>query len=177
MNKDKEVSHSQLVKEAAIWLKNTRRCSIVCAEITTAALHEIPDALGWGPNGVSILIECKTSRSDFLRDKEKFHRNRIGMGMERWFYAPEGIIKKEDLENGWGLLERKPYAGINGFLRHQKVMPVTRPYDSELLQNERRILISIAWRVQEAAGLIKNISASDVEPEFAFDKRDNPQKS
>lgn len=66
------------------------------------------DADVWGTNGASTtLVEVKTSRADFLRDKEKRCRKDplSGMGNFRWYYALEGIIKEEELPEGWGLVE------------------------------------------------------------------------
>jgi hypothetical protein len=31
---------------------------------------EIPDAIGWNTHG-SVVVECKTSRADFMRDRDK----------------------------------------------------------------------------------------------------------
>ncbi len=67
---------------------------------------EQPDCLGFR-SGVSCLIECKTSRSDFLADKRKKFRTdpTLGMGDWRFFLAPTGIISVDELPTGWGLLE------------------------------------------------------------------------
>lgn len=66
---------------------------------------ETPDAIGWRST-YSILVEVKTSRSDFLRDRKKFHRRKpgYGMGTLRFYLSPPGIITPEDLPDGWGLL-------------------------------------------------------------------------
>jgi hypothetical protein len=67
---------------------------------------EQPDCLGFR-SGVSCLIECKTSRSDFLVDKRKKFRvdPLLGMGDWRFFLTPTGLIRVEELPAGWGLLE------------------------------------------------------------------------
>jgi len=68
--------------------------------------NEDPDV--WGTNGASTtIVEVKTSRADFLRDrKKKCRQNPIeGMGNFRWYYALEGIIKEEELPENWGLVE------------------------------------------------------------------------
>jgi hypothetical protein len=66
---------------------------------------ECPDAMGFRSN-VSFLIEVKVSRSDFLADaKKEFRKNPLkGMGDWRFYLCPPGIIKVEDLPEGWGLL-------------------------------------------------------------------------
>lgn len=67
---------------------------------------EQPDAMGFR-NGTSCLIECKTSRADFLKDRKKRFRidPKLGMGDWRLYLAPKGLIKRMDLPEGWGLLE------------------------------------------------------------------------
>lgn len=58
----------------------------------------------------SAVIEVKTSHSDFLADKKKFWRSQkaedmeMQAGMRRWYLCPEGVIKPEELPEGWGLL-------------------------------------------------------------------------
>lgn len=68
-------------------------------------MGEHPDVIGFR-NGVSCLIECKISRSDFLADKNKHFRKdpSKGMGDWRFFLCPPNVITVEDLPNGWGLL-------------------------------------------------------------------------
>jgi hypothetical protein len=79
---------------------------------------EMPDCLGFR-NGVSCLIECKTSRSDFLADrKKKFRINpSLGMGNWRFMLTPRGLIKVDELPTGWGLLETdgKRVYKVHGF--------------------------------------------------------------
>lgn len=67
---------------------------------------EQPDCLGFR-SGLSCLIECKTSRSDFLVDRRKKFRvdPLLGMGDWRFFLTPTGLIQVEELPSGWGLLE------------------------------------------------------------------------
>lgn len=71
---------------------------------------EIPDALGfrnvsWEDS--SVLVEAKTSRSDFLADARKPHRIEpaLGLGRFRYFLAPAGLIATEELPARWGLIE------------------------------------------------------------------------
>jgi len=84
----------------------TRRCSFVFTELACVATSEIPDAIGFR-DGHSIMVECKTSRSDFLADSKKiFRRNPdMGVGSYRFFMAPKGIITVKDLPPSWGLVE------------------------------------------------------------------------
>jgi len=68
---------------------------------------ETPDALGWKKKCHSVLVECKASRADFLADRSKPWREQpeTGVGCERFYLTPRGLIKPEELPNGWGLLE------------------------------------------------------------------------
>ncbi len=102
-------THAELVDRAVKYLKVTRRCGVVFHEFKTWA-SEIPDAIGWRSGGRhSILIECKASRSDFLADKKKSRthvtaKGWAGMGKQRYYLCPPGIIAPEDVPPYWGLL-------------------------------------------------------------------------
>lgn len=104
------MTHDELVMRAEKWLTN-QGCGVVFRDEFRAATHngEQPDAIGWR-DGLSILIECKASRSDFLADKRKRFRKEpeIGMGDWRFYMCPPGVIKPEDLPGGWGLLHATP---------------------------------------------------------------------
>lgn len=104
----KTFSHDELVARAVRWLLNTYGCQTAFSEFESYT-GEIPDALGWKPNGRSVLIECKTSRADFLADRKKPFRMDpgIGVGAERYFMAPAAMIMPEELPASWGLLEVK----------------------------------------------------------------------
>jgi hypothetical protein len=82
-----------------------RRCSVVLYEFATVA-GETPDAIGWASGAGSILIECKLSRSDFLKDAKKTIRKnpRAGMGQRRYYLSPPEVIQAKDLPPKWGLL-------------------------------------------------------------------------
>ncbi len=100
------MTHNELVLRAEKWLKQ-QGCGVVFRDDFRACTHngEQPDSIGWR-DGLSILIECKSTRSDFLADKKKrFRKNPdIGMGDWRFFLCPKGMIKPEELPDGWGLL-------------------------------------------------------------------------
>lgn len=100
------MTHDELVGRAVRWLRGTKRCGVVLAEVSGSGFEQ-PDAIGWKIGGThSVLVECKTSRPDFLRDAKKWHRRAgLGMGMERYYLAPPGVIRAEELQNGWGLAE------------------------------------------------------------------------
>lgn len=95
-------THKELVAAAARWLQ--KKCSVVVTEIATTG--EEPDALGF-QGSHSTLVECKSSRADFLADKNKSFRCSPyrGIGLRRYFLAPSGMIDESELALGWGLLE------------------------------------------------------------------------
>ena len=67
----------------------------------------MPDAIGWKRACHSVLVECKISRADFLVDRNKPFRLRpeLGVGSERFYLVPKGLVRVEELPVGWGLLE------------------------------------------------------------------------
>jgi hypothetical protein len=97
------VQHSTLVAMGVRWL--SRQCSVVLYEFSTPA-DESPDVIGWVSGAGSVLIECKLSRSDFLRDSTKTVRKnpQEGMGHRRFYLCPSGLIQVKDLPPKWGLL-------------------------------------------------------------------------
>lgn len=72
-----ELSHKNLCYLACQWLRrsssrNGPGCSVAVAETGNWVNHEVVDAIGWRPYGAfsgSVLVEVKTSRSDFLADR------------------------------------------------------------------------------------------------------------
>jgi hypothetical protein len=87
------------------WLRRYR-CGVVLSEQACVS-GEMPDAIGWKKACHSVLVECKVSRADFLADREKPFRQKpeAGVGCERYYLAPKGLIRLEELRSGWGLLE------------------------------------------------------------------------
>ncbi len=104
------MTHDEVVTAAMNWLEGTCRCYSVAGDGMTGALSgQIPDAMGWRGNGWSLMVECKTSLSDFHSDRAKAHRREESghIGQERWFLAPRGVInpRRHTLPAGWGLAE------------------------------------------------------------------------
>jgi hypothetical protein len=99
------VTHAQLVGKAVRWLR-TYRCGVVLSEQACAS-GEMPDAIGWKGKCHSVLVECKVTRADFLADRAKPFRVKPerGVGCERFYLVPAGLISSEELPQGWGLLE------------------------------------------------------------------------
>ena len=102
------MTHQQLVRLAEQWLRSRYRCGIVLSE-QSCAEGETPDVIAWKGKCRSVIVECKVSRTDFLADREKpFRRNpEQGMGCERFYLAPQGMIAAHELPRNWGLLECK----------------------------------------------------------------------
>lgn len=107
------LTHSDLCGIAVKWLKRANSaggpgCHIAVSECRSGWTGEVPDAIGFRAAGSiddgSVVVECKTSRSDFLADRKKAHRIDGGCGNWRYFMAPEGIISPDELPDRWGLL-------------------------------------------------------------------------
>lgn len=106
--------HYNLCQKGAKWLRSRKHVEMcegqwkyVAVEVCVCGC-ENPDI--WAFNGWSTLVvEVKTSRSDFLNDKKKpWHQ--AGMeytlaGNYRYYLTPKGLLKEEDLPQGVGLLE------------------------------------------------------------------------
>lgn len=98
-------SHAALVVRARKWLDSIG-CGFVLTEFSTSnGTGEIPDAIGWR-SGVSVLVEVKSTRADFLADKNKPFRAapELGVGDWRFILCPPNIVCVDDLPAGWGLL-------------------------------------------------------------------------
>ena len=85
------------------------QCNYVAVELCTWG-GENTDVWGLGNFCESVVIEVKTSHSDFLADKKKWCRSEdaekkgLVAGRKRYFLCPEGVIKKDELPEKWGLL-------------------------------------------------------------------------
>ena len=99
--------HTELCKIAAKWLLNHKsdhfRCQYTVVEFMTLC-EETPDVLGYQGGSQTLLIEVKMSRSDFRADRKKRHRRGNGIGSQRYYLCPEGLIYPNELPKGWGLL-------------------------------------------------------------------------
>lgn len=120
---NKAMTHSECVAEAAYHL--SKRCKVVLPEFYSFN-KELPDVIGfnrgmitdtegnWKRREYSELIEVKVSRGDFLSDKKKSFRDRPheGMGDLRYYFCPKGLIKPEEVPEGWGLIYLYPSGAV-----------------------------------------------------------------
>jgi Holliday junction resolvase len=152
MEYPEKITHEELVELGRDWLIGSYAsaapwghygCGVVVTEISAATwAGETPDVLGFCPHK-SILIECKTSRADFNADKNKPFREEgypeKGVGSQRWYMAPLGIIPIDKVPEKWGLLEVTP---------GRAVLVLKRPQIQERnIDSEMTILISAMRRL------------------------------
>lgn len=106
-------SHYELVDIAYKWLLKSKGCSFAFKELSSSRVVEIPDCIGFR-DGYSILVECKTTRADFLADKNKPFRKRPqdGIGAYRFYLSPEGVVVPGDLPDKWGLVWVSPVGRV-----------------------------------------------------------------
>jgi hypothetical protein len=135
------MTHAELVEVGAHWLKHARGCAVVLSERGT---HEIPDAIGWGK--LTIVVEAKVSRADFMADVRKPHRNSpASLGRERWYLTPAGLLTPEAVPaQPWGLLE------WNGRVCRRVSLPTVLDSCLASVEHERRLLLGElrAYRAQ-----------------------------
>lgn len=109
------LTHRQLCDIAAKWLRRPfggrgHGCAVSVSEcrIDGTGCGEIPDAIGFRfsrHRDGTVLVEAKTSRSDFLADQRKAHRASLGLGNFRYYLTPEGMVSLDELPPRWGLIE------------------------------------------------------------------------
>jgi hypothetical protein len=173
---EKPLTHAELIQAARKWLQKQyagsavyghTSCPVVISELVTVSISgEIPDAIGFSPSkGISILIECKTSRSDFFADQKKPFRQSVlstlGMGDQRWYLAEKGIIPIESLPSKWGLLEYDN--------RNIKVSKRCELFENKNWKNEMHLLLSALRRLKVEPD--KCIGIRVYEKEFSGNKK------
>lgn len=141
------MTHAELIISASHWLRTGRRHAVVLSDVHTAATNEQPDVIAWKNSGFSTVVECKTSRSDFRRDAKKWVRRteEQGMGYERYFYAPDGMILEAELPAGWGLL-------VPDSRGRALVVMSSRAFMKRNERAERALLVNAVRRVTEGWG-------------------------
>lgn len=118
----------------------------IIPELKTWATTESPDVIAWravlGANmTVSVVVECKTSRADFLADRAKPFRKdpARGMGYYRWMFAPSGLLRPDEIPERWGLAELGP-RGVRKRL-------AAKPFKEHNAQAETALLVAALRRV------------------------------
>lgn len=140
------MNHRELCEVGARFLKrpesaNGHGCHFAIVE--AACYGENPDVFGvrhgLNRNGMgTFLLEAKTSRSDFLVDKNKPHRLNPaqGMGKYRYYICPTGLIKPEEVPEKWGLIYVSPkgickvVAGVLAVPRIKRLNPYSKKNES-----------------------------------------------
>ena len=137
------LSHGDLVERAVRWLRNSERCPLVIGDFRWLS-GECPDAMGWSARGVSTLIECKASRADFYADRRKgWRHNGRGVGDRRFYFTPKGLVRPDELPDGWGLLE----------VWGQQVRRIVKPETRQRLPHSRMemaMIVNVARRLHES---------------------------
>lgn len=142
------MTHAKLVERAVRWLRGTQRCGLVLSEFVAGAAREVPDAIGWKYGGRwSVLVECKTSVSDFYAEAMKPSRRSEdlygGIGRERYYMVEKGVLSADRVRKnrpGWGLLE------VGG--KRVRVTLKAIPFDHRCLTREVPLLYSYLRRHQ-----------------------------
>lgn len=156
------MTHTQLIERAERWLRNSLNCRVVLTELVAYTQSgETPDAIGFRCNE-TILIEAKTSKSDFYRDRTKPSRNwkrsyvvngetkhvnlRPALGDWRFYLTPPGLLDGCKLPEGWGWYEVHGRSVRHAGGPKYRNMTRERPCKSHW-HSERAMLISALARV------------------------------
>lgn len=178
-----KLTHRELCEIGSRFLKrpesaNGHGCHFTIIE--AACYGENPDVFGvrHGIHGHGVgtfLLEAKTSRSDFLADRNKPHRinPELGVGKYRYYICPTGLIEPHELPEKWGLIYVSPHktckvvAGVlsapkikyyclwsnknKSHLDHQKVEEnfKTLAFEERNFQNELNLLTMALARLKD----------------------------
>ena len=142
------MTHEELVSRASKWLFS-KGYQIVITELTSCA-YEIPDAIGFSSSKLPIVVECKTSVTDYYQDKQKHFRMlpENGMGSYRYYMIPKGLFKPDIVEDKWGLIE----VGHNCKVLKEPTVYIKRNKKAEL-----QLMISALRRIGHNSPLGVNI--------------------
>lgn len=111
----KRIHHDMCMEVAKLLKKGVKSAGIPpmslraveLSDITTCT-YEAPDVIAYRQNvkdSVCMVFEIKVSRSDFKADAKKRCRGYAeGMGVQRYFVVPEGLVSPDEVREGWGLL-------------------------------------------------------------------------
>jgi hypothetical protein len=129
-------------------------CQVAFSEAKGGWNGEIPDAIGFrtaAEDEGTVVVEVKVSRSDYLADRAKAHRQdgAKGMGHYRYYMAPEGIISLQELAPRWGLVEVSPKGVLRVLSGHVTVKRADQPArrHERAISREWLLLASMLSRV------------------------------
>jgi len=152
------MTHTDLVNAAYKWVLKNVSCGVAFKELVAAlSTGEIPDVIGFGGYGHSVVVECKMSRSDFIADRKKVFRIDLsqGMGAFRFYCCPNGLLQKEDMPDKWGLLWvddklkcRCVYKHYKGYIGYGMRMEKNIRAEHELMYSALRRL-QLRGRIEE----------------------------
>lgn len=170
------MNHADLCSLAVKWLRRPASqegpgCNVAASECTGSYSGEITDAIGFrsvGDEQHSVVVEAKTSRSDFLADFKKPHRTGsvAGMGVFRYFLAPTGLIRLDEVPAGWGLIEASPRGVLKVHLGHvlerpQELFRWRKDYSSwqhaHNAERETALLVRLLARVGDVEALQRSL--------------------
>lgn len=172
------MSHSDLCAIAVKWLQRPNSaggpgCQVAVSECRSGWTGEVPDAIGFraagGNDDGSVVVECKTSRADFLADRKKAHRAEGGCGNWRYFMTSEGLISPDELPPGWGLLtvngrgHVKVVAGLAAYYRCRYDVLREQPqawWHEADRDREQFILVKLLSRVGDVEVMNRNLKAA-----------------
>jgi hypothetical protein len=142
------MTHKELVNLAYKWVLGPGRCGVAMREMV-AAINEIPDVIGFKGGCDSTVIECKTSRADFFRDRKKYHvmYPAFGMGARRYYCTPKDLVKIEELPEKWGLLEVNEKGKIRVKHNPYKWHSHTEEFSERNIRSEHKYMYSALRRL------------------------------
>ena len=138
------MTHKELIEKGAKFLKNSKswrfRCQYVVKDFVSMC-YETPDVFGIRGSR-NILIEVKTSKTDFKKDQKKRFRREPseGIGYTRYYLCPENLITIEELPDKWGLL----YCNTKNKI---EVIKESEVFNERNIYGEMNIMYSIIRRL------------------------------
>lgn len=157
------MTHRELVELSARWLRGTQRCTVVLTEAQGG--HEVPDAIGWAGSGRrSIMVECKVTRADFLRDARKLsrtHADLFRVGQRRIYITTPGIIFPGECPEGWAHGVAVRVGGRSVVRMHVPLAP-QRTIDPEIMAREVPYLVAALAVAQAEPGAFCGLSGGRV---------------
>lgn len=100
------MTHTDLIVLCSQWALKHKYAVAAITECKVKCTDEVPDVIAYKANGQATLFEIKVSHSDFKADAGKPFRKKPdnGLGLYRYYVCPSGVIKPEELPEGWGLI-------------------------------------------------------------------------